>query len=118
MAITLWRRSPAAVNKASYLRLYTGSRLVASLHEHALRAGLGVDEHDLGRLNTRIVKAVHGATRQEDDIATRGSERLVAGEPDGQPILVRDVHPAVARVFEIYIYAAFTLFGTLCAPEA
>jgi hypothetical protein len=63
VAITLWRRSPAAVNKASYLRLYTGSRLVASLHEHALRAGRGVDEHDLGRLNTRIVKAVHGATR-------------------------------------------------------
>src|SRR2546423_3152629 len=62
------------------LHLYTGPRLVASLHEQALRAARAVDEHDLGRLDTRIVKAVHGATRQEHDIAARGSERLVAAE--------------------------------------
>ena len=75
VAITLWRRSPAAVNKASY-----SSRL-----RSLPRTG------QFGRVD-------------------------VAGEPGGHTILVRDVHPAVVRVLEIY--AAFTFFGTLRGPEA
>jgi len=53
---------------------------LAALHEQAFRAAGSVDEHEPGRLDTRIVKTMYGATRQEHDIAARRSEGLVAAE--------------------------------------
>ena len=42
--------------------------------------GWSVDQHKPGRLDTRIVKAVHGATSQEHDITTEAVRRLVAAK--------------------------------------
>ena len=62
------------------LHLDAGLRLVAALHEQALRTARRVNEHKPGGLDARVAETVHGATRQEHDITSQRGERLVAVE--------------------------------------